>query len=161
MKHDLFYRLNSWDLFYLKMCVFVSQKSRDPSTKVGAVIVRPDKTLASIGFNGFPRGVRDLAERYNSRDEKYPRIVHAEMNVILNAREPLRGYTLYVTPISPCNTCAGAIIQSGITKVIAVMGDSAQQTWTTQSKLSEEMFEEAAVMSYVYTQAEIEAIELL
>lgn len=151
----MYHKLDSWDIFYLQMCVFVSGKSKDPSTKVGAVIVRPDRTVASIGFNGFPRGVKDLAERLNNREQKYPRIVHAEMNAILSAREPLLGYSLYVSPISPCATCAGAIIQSGIKKVFAVMSPSALENWTASAAISNEMFDEAGVFIHVYDEVDV------
>lgn len=90
--------------------------SKDPSTKVGAVIVRPDRTIASCGFNGYPRGCRD--DDYVNRERKYQRVIHAEMNAILHAREPLTGYALYCWPLTPCDRCIPHIIQAGIRTIV-------------------------------------------
>ena len=100
------------------MAEHVSKWSRDPSTKCGAVIVRPDKSLASTGFNGFPRGMDDDEELYDNREVKYDRVIHAELNAILSAHEPVRGYTLYVWPLPTCSRCAVHVIQSGISRVV-------------------------------------------
>jgi dCMP deaminase len=108
-----------WDERFLSLAREISKFSKDPSTQVGAVIVRPDKTVASIGFNGFPRRMGDQQERYEDRNEKYSRIIHGEMNAILNAKEPLNKYTLYLWPFLSCDRCAVHVIQSGITRVVA------------------------------------------
>lgn len=111
---------SSWDVSYLEMADWwANRRSKDPSTKVGAVIVRPDKTPASFGFNGFPRGLSDAPELYEDRDYKLAVVVHAEENAILMAREPLHGCTIYVSRLTPCAHCASLIIQSGITRVVA------------------------------------------
>lgn len=102
---------------------FVANRSRDPSTKVGAVIVRPDNTQVSFGYNGFPKGVDDAPERYEDRDFKLAVVVHAEENALDHAREPLDGYTLYVSPLHPCAKCAGRIVSKGIKRVVTDMGD--------------------------------------
>lgn len=107
-----------WHSRFLDLARHVAAWSRDPSTRVGAVIVRPDRTVASIGFNGFPRGVHDHPCRYNDRPTKYGLVVHAEANAILTAREPLHGYTIYST-LMTCNECAKLIIQSGLSRVVA------------------------------------------
>lgn len=135
--------LNHWDYRYLDLASHVGSWSRDPSTKVGSVVVRNDKTIASLGFNGFPRGVEDADDRYADRDVKYPMVVHAEMNAILAAHEPLHGYTIYVSPLFPCSTCAGAIIQAGIKLVVATKSD--RPGWQTSFEISKLMFEEAGV----------------
>lgn len=113
-----------WNRFYLGLADYVATASKDPSTQVGAVIVRPDKTVASLGFNGFPRGMRDDPELYSDRTVKYSRIIHAEINAILNAKEPLNGYTLYSTHM-PCDRCAVQIVQAGISRVC---------TWDTKER---------------------------
>ena len=105
-----------WLEHFMQMCKLVSSMSKDPSTKVGSVIVRPNRTLASTGYNGYPRGCND--NDYMNRGRKYQRVVHAEMNAILTAREPLNGYTLFVWPIPPCDRCIPHIIQSGIGKLV-------------------------------------------
>lgn len=107
-----------WHRRFLDLARHVAAWAKDPSTQVGAVIVRPDRTIASVAFNGFPRGVLDLPERYNDRPTKYAFVVHAEANAILTAREPLHGYTLYSTLLT-CNECAKLIVQAGITHVVA------------------------------------------
>lgn len=143
--------ITKWDLRYLELCRFIAQWSKDPSTKVGAVIVRPDKTIASMGFNGFPKGVQDLEEHYTNRDFKYPRIVHAEANTIVHATESLGGYTIYVDPLLPCGTCAGLIIQSGIKEVISVTTADLElrERWSEQNKVSLGMFKDAGIEVYL------------
>lgn len=110
----------TWDVRYLRLAREVSTWSKDPSTKVGAVIVRPNKTIASMGFNGFPRGFPDDVGLYNDRKQKYQFIVHAEMNAILTASEPLTGYTLYTYPLPPCGDCMKSVVQAGITRWVSV-----------------------------------------
>ena len=105
-----------WLNHFMEMCRLLASMSKDPSTKVGALIIRPDRTLASTGYNGYPRGCKD--DDYQNRERKYQRVIHAEMNAILTAREPLNGYTLFVWPIPPCDRCIPHIIQSGIRKLV-------------------------------------------
>lgn len=106
-------REDKWDRFYLGMADYMASASKDPSTKVGAVIVRPDLTVASVGFNGFARNMDDRPELYAERDEKLSRIIHA-----LNAHGPVDGCTLYVT-LAPCDRCSVMVAQAGITRVVA------------------------------------------
>lgn len=110
-----------WHRRFLQMAELVASWSKDPSTKVGAVIVRPDRSVCSVGFNGFPRGVADDMEMLNNREHKYERVIHAEMNAILAANEPVRGHTLYVWPpgvVPTCSRCTAHVIQAGITTVV-------------------------------------------
>lgn len=140
--------IDKWDHRYLGLAAHVAQWSKDPSTKVGAVIARPDKTIASLGFNGFPRGVDDTDERLNHRPTKYAMVVHAEGNAIVNAREPLHDYTLYVDPMFPCSNCAALIIQSGIKRVVTVEATAEQmERWGDSFKMSTSMFSEAGVIA--------------
>lgn len=127
------------------LCYLVSRRSRDPSTKVGAVILRPDKTIASVGYNGFPRGCYDGDELYEDRDSKLARTVHAEVNAIVTAREPLHGYTLYVSPLMPCANCAGIIIQSGIKTVYSRQYGETPERWRENMAHTKQMFGEAGV----------------
>jgi dCMP deaminase len=107
----------NWNKRFIELAEHVAQWSRDPSTKVGAVIVNPDnRRIVSVGYNGFPEYVLDTAERYNNRPTKYALVVHAELNAILTAKKDLTGHWLYVT-LSPCRECAKAIIQCGIKQV--------------------------------------------
>lgn len=114
--------MSNWTNRFLSMSRLVASWSRDPSTKVGAVIVREDNTVASLGFNGFPRGVSDRPELYRDRDSKLARTVHAELNAILSSHERLDGFRIYTTH-PPCSGCAAAIIQSGIKKVVTQKPD--------------------------------------
>ena len=112
----------SWDEYFMGVAILASQRSKDPSTQVGACIIDGDKRILSTGYNGFPQGCSDVEFPWN-RDEslgetKYQYVVHAELNAILNASgKKLSGATLYVG-LFPCNECAKAIIQSGIKEVI-------------------------------------------
>jgi dCMP deaminase len=106
-----------WDKRFLSMAKFVSEWSKDPSTKVGAVIVTRENVIASIGYNGFAQSMPDVASHYSNREQKYSRIVHSETNAIVLARKDVRDHTIYVTH-PPCDRCAVTIIQSGIARVV-------------------------------------------
>ena len=112
--------MNKWDKRLLDLAFHIADWSKDPSTKVGAVIARPNNTICSTGYNGFPRGFDDSDSIYADRDAKIARVVHAEMNAILTAPEPVNGYTLYCT-LMPCGPCMLHVIQSGIKKVYCPM----------------------------------------
>ena len=116
----------NWHEYFLSIAAIAASKSKDPSTKVGAVIVRPDHTIVSVGYNGFPRGVADTPERLNDRPTKYSLVVHAEMNAILSARESLNGYTLYTMPFMPCDRCFVHVIQAGIKRVVFMKASDEQ-----------------------------------
>lgn len=110
-----------WDSYFMGVAKMVAMRSKDPSCKVGACIIRDNKIL-STGYNGFPRGLSDKDYPWTKglEDEtknKYFYVVHAELNAILNSDNIVSGSTLYVTKF-PCNECCKAIIQSGIKNVI-------------------------------------------
>ena len=107
----------TWDRRFMRVAEEVATWSKDPNTKVGAVIVNLGGKILATGYNGFPRGVDDNPARYEDRDAKYAFVVHAELNAILNSADSLRDTILYVT-MSPCRECAKAIIQAGIKMVI-------------------------------------------
>lgn len=136
----------SWTGRALAVAELVSEWSKDPSTKVGCVIMRPDHTIASVGYNGFPRGVEDKRDRLIHRPTKYAMTVHAEPNAIVNARERLDGYSLYVFPFPPCSNCASVIIQAGIIRVIAPQPTTEQvDRWGDSFAYASQMFHEAEV----------------
>lgn len=111
-----------WDAHFLRHASECACMSKDPSTKVGAVIVGPDRDIRATGFNGFPRGITDSPERLNDRDAKLAIVVHAEMNALLHAarhRGGVKGCTMYLT-VPPCTQCAAAIIQAGIAEVVTL-----------------------------------------
>lgn len=124
----------------------VAAWSKDPSTKVGAVITRSDNTIASVGFNGFPRGCSDSDGLYDDREEKLDRVVHAELNAILNSHQRLDGCSIYVTH-PPCGPCAAAIIQAGLTKVVYKKPTAGHTSkWGKSQERGRSMFKEARVI---------------
>ena len=129
------------------MAELVSTWSIDPSTQTGGVITRPDRTIVSVGFNGFPRSIKDDPELLNNREEKYKRVVHSEMNAILNAQGPVAGFTLYNWPGQSCARCAVHVIQAGIDRVVSQYRPDSEfaQRWAEDMKLAEELYTEADV----------------
>lgn len=136
-------KLIKWHLRFLSLAEHVAAWSKDPSTKVGAVITDYDNRIVSVGYNGFPKGVTDSDERLQDRETKYKIIVHGERNALLFARRHLKDCKLYTWPFMPCAPCAAMIIQSGITEVISPMSDNSR--WIEDFKIAETLFKEAGV----------------
>jgi dCMP deaminase len=136
-------RQERWDRRFLELARHISGWSKDPSTKVGAVIVDPDNRVVSVGYNGFPRGVADLEHRLNDRELKYKIVVHAERNAMLFARQTLTGCILYVWPFMSCAACAGMAIQVGLARHVAPLVTNPR--WDADFELSKQMFREAEV----------------
>lgn len=134
--------LKKWDLRFLEMARNAASWSKDPSTKVGAIIVDDDKRVISVGYNGFPKGVRD-DERLDDRQEKYKIIVHAERNALLFANTNVKNCHIYTYPFLPCSVCAGMIIQAGIKRVVSVKNNNLR--WQQDFKVSRKMFQEAEI----------------
>lgn len=134
---------DNWDLRFLAMAAHIAEWSKDPSTQVGAVITRPDRTVVSLGYNGFSRGVFDGPARYADRDFKYEAIVHGEMNAILTARESLYGCTLYTWPLPPCSRCSAMIIQTGIKRVVSPPNNNPR--FAGSCELGKTLFHEAKI----------------
>ncbi|MED5271805.1 MAG: dCMP deaminase family protein [Candidatus Thermoplasmatota archaeon] len=136
-----------WDLRFLKLAKHISEWSKDPSTKVGCIIVGEDREIRSTGFNGFPRGIEDTEERLNERAKKYPLICHAEENAIMHAARigvSLKGCIAYVT-WPPCNRCTRSLIQAGINKIVIPEGVEIPERWSDEFNLSKSMLNEAGV----------------
>jgi dCMP deaminase len=133
---------DKWDQRFLDLAAHISSWSKDPSTKVGAVIVNDKNHIISLGYNGLPRGVDDCEARYNHRDVKYKFVCHAERNAIDNAHTDVTGCTIYVT-LMPCNECAKSIIQRGIKRVVCKASDEIKPylNWD----VTKVMFEEACI----------------
>lgn len=130
--------MSSWDEYFIRMAELVASRSKDPSTKVGCVVVSYDNTVLSTGYNGLPRGVLDLPERME-RPVKYLWTAHAEENAVAQAARngiSLDGATAYVTH-SPCCRCARALIQAGILHIVVAPG---------QTSMPQEEFDVAAQM---------------
>lgn len=135
----------SWDEYFMGVAILAAMRSKDPSTQVGACIVDDDNKILSIGYNGLPKHCSDdefTWDKCKDADNKYLYIVHSELNAILNYRGgSLKDSRIYVT-LFPCNECAKAIIQSGISEVIYM--DNKYKD-TTEVKASKRMFETAGV----------------
>lgn len=131
-------KIDNWDNKFLELAQLISTWSKDPSTKVGAVIVRPNRTVASVGYNGFPQEMNDSPELYNNREIKYSRTIHGEMNALMFCRDPLplTGYTLYTT--GPCcDRCSVQMIQAGIRRFVFKAPTSEQYVrWNVEKSMS-------------------------
>lgn len=139
-------RKRKWDGRYLAMAQLVSTWSKDPSTKAGAVIVRSDGSVLSVGFNGFPKQMRDDEELYNNREVKYSRVVHCEINALIHAGEKINGCTLYTFPFLPCDRCCVQMIQAGISRVVAPKASADAMTrWAKAFELTKSYLHEAGV----------------
>tara|TARA_B100000927_G_scaffold123841_1_gene99835 strand:- start:1406 stop:1843 length:438 start_codon:yes stop_codon:yes gene_type:complete len=136
-----------WDIRFLKLATHISEWSKDPSTKVGCVVVGPDREIRSTGFNGFPRGIQDSDERLTNRDLKYPLICHAEENAIMHAARiglALKGCTAYVT-WPPCTRCARSLIQAGVSEIVIPSGLEIPDRWRDDFEMSMGLLREAEV----------------
>lgn len=141
---------DKWHKRYLELARHISDWSKDPSSKIGAVAVGDYGQVLSQGFNGFPRGIADTHERLHNREEKYKHVIHAEMNVIYNASLTgisLAGSTLYVYGLPICSNCALGIIQAGINTVVIPKGETNENAhrWLQSWMQSKALFEEAGV----------------
>ncbi|MFL2944581.1 MAG: deoxycytidylate deaminase [Candidatus Poseidoniales archaeon] len=137
----------NWNERFLNLAIHISNWSKDPSTKVGCVVVGPDREIRSTGFNGLPRGIEDNEERLNNREIKYPMICHAEENAIMHAARigiSLKECTAYVT-WPPCTRCARSLIQAGILTVIYPKNTDIPDRWASDFELSMNMFKEAGI----------------
>jgi dCMP deaminase len=144
------------DFRFLEVCDLISTWSKDRSTKVGAVIVGPDGEIRSVGYNGFPRDVDDTIDERLERPLKYKFTEHAERNAVYNAARvgtPLKGCSIYVKWF-PCSDCARAIIQAGITTLIAEEEDfdklknekdPKRKAWGEDFEVSKQMLDEAGI----------------
>lgn len=146
MKEEI--KTQSWDEFFMRHVYLTSTKSKDPNTKIGAILVR-DGIIISEGFNGFPRGVKDYKDRYDDRKLKYEYVVHAEENAIFNAaRNGIKttGSVMYTSGL-PCNECAKSIIQAGVVKVIIHSKyPSMSEKWVESIKITRQMFKESGMI---------------
>ena len=147
-----------WDRHFLNMALLNAAMSKDPSTKVGSLIVGPDREIRSAGFNGFPRGIKDTEERLNDRDAKLKLVVHAEMNAVLNAARvgiPCKGCTLYLAATDgggsvwggpPCVRCTVEVIQAGIVEIVSYPVKAVPSRWHDDLKQARELLAEAGIL---------------
>jgi len=137
-----------WHDRFMELATLTSTWSKDPKTKVGCVIVDDQKRVLGLGYNGFPRGVDDSAERYSDKNTKLMIVKHAEENAVLNASST-EGGTAYVT-LLPCCSCAGTLIQAGIKRIIAKVPDDIYYIQRKEKEISLmlQMLDEAGVEFY-------------
>ncbi len=138
---------DKWHVRFIGLAIHVAQWSKDPSTKVGAVIVDNERRVVSLGYNGLPRGVCDHEHILNNKELKLQVVKHAEENAILNSLLRPANCTIYVTH-HPCASCAGSIVQSGIRRVVfpSVPLDSTfPSRWKESISLAQTIFQEAGV----------------
>lgn len=138
----------NWDSRFLQLAQHIAGWSKDPSTKVGCVVVGPDREIRSTGFNGFPRGIEDNAQRLEDRDTKYPLVCHAEENAIMHAARigvALKGCVAYVT-WPPCTRCARSLIQAGIREIVYPADLTIPERWVADFRISSDMLAEAGLL---------------
>jgi dCMP deaminase len=143
--------LNKWDERFIRIAREVAGWSKDPGTKVGAVLVS-DRRIIATGYNGFPHNISDSFERYADREIKLAYTVHAEVNAILNAAKSgatTDSSTLYVT-FPPCVNCSSAVIQAGITRVVCPTLSSSPERWLDSLVKGRDLMEEAEVLVTPY-----------
>ncbi|MDF2698555.1 MAG: cytidine deaminase [Haloplasmataceae bacterium] len=145
----------SWDEYFMGIAVLSANRSKDENTQVGACIVNQDKRIVGLGYNGLPIGCADSEYPWNREgewlDTKYPYVVHAEPNAILNSNSSLKDCIMYVT-LFPCNECAKLIIQSGIKEVV-YMEDKYKETDSIIA--SKRMFNSSGVKYRLFNQIDV------
>ena len=149
----------SWEQYFMAVAMVAAERSKDPSSQVGACIVDSDDKIVSTGYNGAPRGYDDdkcmTWEREGEfLDTKYAYVCHSELNAILNSPRPIKDCRIYVT-LFPCNECAKAIIQSGIKEVIYL---SDKYEGTEGNIASKKMLDECGIK---YRKYEVKGKELV
>lgn len=144
--------MEKWDRRFLELAKQISTWSKDPSTQVGAVLVNDLRQVVGLGYNGFARGVADWDERYADREIKYPFVVHAEVNAIIQAGHAARGSMLYVYPsfmLPPiCADCAKAAIQAGVKGIVGYFPDESDervQRWAGSISHAKTMWKEVGL----------------
>lgn len=146
-----------WRERYIELAAHISEWSKDPSRKIGAVVVGSKGEILSQGFNGFPRGIEDTQDRLNTREEKYKYVVHAEMNAIYNAclnGVSLENAEMYVHGLPVCAECAKGIIQTGVKRVVMHVNEEIPEQWIASWNLTKQMLEEAGVKYELWIQTE-------
>lgn len=142
----------TWDEYFIKIAEVVSRKSKDPSSKIGAVIVTPEHEIVATGFNGFPRGINEYDPTRWERPIKYKYVEHAERNACYSAAKrgaSVQGCTLYLTgfgpPTVPCVECTKAVIQSGITTIKGYAYKPAPDNWLDDLAFAQHLLQETNV----------------
>ncbi|MFT5698629.1 MAG: dCMP deaminase [Desulforhopalus sp.] len=151
----------SWDEYFMSVALLSAQRSKDPSTQVGACVANEQNKIVGVGYNGFPQGCSDDELPWDRQgaflDTKYPYVCHAELNAVLNAiSRNLTNCRIYVG-LFPCNECTKVIIQSGITEIIYL---SDKYKDTDQVRASKIMLEKSPNISYRQLETELKGLEV-
>jgi len=135
---------SKWDLYYMRLAREASRMSKDPSSKIGAVLVKNRRVIAT-GYNGFPPGIADNS-RLNDRSIKYELVVHAEMNTLLQAGRDANGATLYMYGFEspPCRNCTKHVIAAGVVRVVGC-GKAIPARWQDDLGLAAATLQEAEI----------------
>lgn len=133
-----------WDERHLAVAQMIAKWSKDPSTKVGAIIIDEDRRPVSWGYNGFAKGVEDNPAILNYREEKYKYIIHAEKNAILFSRRNLSGCTLYST-LPPCAQCTASLIQLHIGRIVSNWTTDYMSRWRSEVEISKKMCDQVGI----------------
>jgi len=151
--------MNKWDKRFCELARYISEWSKDPNAKVGAVLYSKKGGNISIGYNGFPMSVEDSAERLTDKETKLELVVHAEVNALLAAGSRAEGSTVYVWGKPICARCAGPIIQAGVKKIVALAPGDSESHWDKSGKYSHEMFLEAGIIVVFYTVCDLDEVQ--
>ena len=146
--------MTKWDKRFCELARHVSNWSKDPNAKVGAVLFCKKGGSITIGYNGFPMGVEDSGDRLENKEVKLEFVVHAEINAIIAAGNRADGATIYVWGKPICARCAGPIIQAGIKRVVALAPGNTESTWDISGKTAHQMFTEAGIAVDFYSHSD-------
>lgn len=141
-----------WDFRFMEVADLVATWSKDPSTKVGCVLVDQDRHIIATGYNGFPRGVDDSEDRLTDRPTKIMMVLHAEANAVLQAVGPIVGATAYVSH-RPCSGCSAMLIQAGVKRIVTrTPSDGFAERFAESFRAADLMLNEAGVeIAYLAT----------
>ena len=138
----------NWDITFVQLACEIAKWSKDPNHKVGCIAVDSDRNILATGYNGFPRRVRDSAERLNDKETKRSLIVHAEANCVAAAARnghSLLGAAIYATRPT-CSQCAGLLIQAGVVEIFYIpLPKDYESSWAKSIDLAVMMLTEAGV----------------
>lgn len=140
-------RIQKWDQRFLNLAKEISSWSKDPSTKVGCIIIKNVNEIVSLGYNGFPANDPDLESEYINRDIKYGKIIHAEINAvrhaISNGHWGLKGCTIYTYPFMPCEDCAKVLIELNPDRIVSISANCEHLSrWKDSFEKSRKLFEQ-------------------
>ena len=136
-----------WHIRFINMAKFVSAWSKDPSKKIGVVIVNKENKIISTGYNGFPKNINDTEDRLNDKEFKRAITLHAEENAILCSKQDLSNCIMYIYGLPPCAHCAAMIIQSGIKAIYYTIPNEYQisEHWKDNLNIAQSILKEARV----------------